>query len=295
MGRQKRIFAQSAIKNIRQYNYYLDRLCELGTSMFEWSGVPDTVDVQYLERQLYFAGRAVFFYDEVIGYLALKCGIGSSLDVYGKPTQIQAIGVNGYQAQLDQSNSVMIYNNIIKRPTEPDMRIFAEECAELDRIISVNARAQKTPVLIKCNEKQRLTLENVYMQWDGNEPIVWGDETLDTNGVTVLRTDAPYVGKELTELKVAKWNEALTTLGISNANFMKRERLISDEVLRSQGGTVASRYSRLDMRQTACKQINDMFGLNMWCEFKDDYKEVVEDEGENSQGEEKKGKERRSE
>ena len=31
------------------------------------------------------------------------------------------------------------------------------------------------------------------------------------------------------------------------------------------------------MRQSACKQINDMFGLNISVDFRQDYKEIVED------------------
>ena len=64
-------------------------------------------------------------------------------------------------------------------------------------------------------------------------------------------------------------------MGISNTNVTKKERLISDEVLRSQGGTIASRYSRLEMRRQACKAINEMFPeLNVQCDYRDDFREV---------------------
>ena len=122
---------------------------------------------------------------------------------------------------------------------------------EIDRTIDVNINAQKTPILIQASETQRLSLKNLYMKYEGNEPYIFADNTLNKDCLQVLRTDAPYVSDKLFTLKMAIWNEYLTHIGITNTAFEKRERLVSDEVVRSQGGTIASRYSRLDMRRKA--------------------------------------------
>ena len=64
--------------------------------------------------------------------------------------------------------------------------------------------------------------------------------------------------------------------------------MVSDEVTRSQGGTVASRYSRLNARRQACEQINKMFGLNIECNFREDYQfseEVMDFAKDNQSGE----------
>ena len=65
----------------------------------------------------------------------------------------------------------------------------------------------------------------------------------------------------------------LTFKGISNLNIQKKERLVSDEVTRSQGGTIASRYSGLNARRRACELINDMFGLDIDCDYREDFRE----------------------
>ena len=52
--------------------------------------------------------------------------------------------------------------------------------------------------------------------------------------------------------------------------------MITDEVTRNQGGVVASRYSRLESRRQACEQINDMFGLDIWCDYRKDFQDVQE-------------------
>ena len=69
----------------------------------------------------------------------------------------------------------------------------------------------------------------------------------------------------------------MTYLGISNINITKKERLITDEVTRNQGGTIASRYSRLESRRQACEKINKMFGLDIWCDYREDFQSIISD------------------
>ena len=280
MGRRKRDreFWESADLNNASYIQYYDRLTELSISMFEWRNLPDTVDPRFLELTLFANGMAVFFKDEVEDYLALQCAISGPLNVYRIPIRRRAYAVNGYNRELDDKNSIIIYNNMLHKNSMLDVRMFARELYNLDRAISVNANAQKTPILIRCDENQRLTLENLYMDYDGNKPVIYGDKGLNPNALSVLKTDAPYVADKLYTLKTQKWNEALTYLGISNVNITKRERLITDEVTRNQGGTIASRYSRLQSRRMACEQINRMFGLNVQCDYREDYQEIVDAE-----------------
>ena len=283
MSRRKRDreFWESADLNNAAYIQYYDRLTELSISMFEWRNLPDTVDPRFLELTLFSNGMAVFFKEED-DYLALQCAISGPLDVYRIPVRRRAYAVNGFNRELDNKNSVIIYNNMLHKNSMLDVRMFARDLYNLDRAISVNANAQKTPILIRCAENERLSLENVYMNYDGNKPVIFADKQLNPNALTVLKTDAPYVADKLYTLKTQKWNEALTYLGISNVNITKRERLITDEVTRNQGGTIASRYSRLESRREACKQINKMFGLDIQCDYREDYQEVVDAEDSDS-------------
>lgn len=275
MGRVKdRNFWESARYNKDGFMQYFDRLTELSISMFEWKNLPDTIDERFLELALFGDGMAIFFEDEVLGYLALRTMIGGRLDVYQIPTERTAYASNGYNKHLDNENSVIIFNNMIHTNSTRVVETYARRLYELDRIIDVNAKAQKTPVFIQCEETQRLVMKNLYMKYDGNEPFIFGDKSLNPNALKVLKTDAPYVADKIYQLKTQLWNEALTYLGISNLNVQKKERMISDEVIRNQGGTIASRYSRLESRRKACEQINDMFGLDIECNYREDYREA---------------------
>lgn len=278
MSRRKdRQFWESAIMNNSTFRQYYNRLVELSISMFEWKNLPDSVDPRFLELTLFTDGQAVFFEDEVLGYLALQNAMGGGFDVYRIPTNRRAYAVNGYQKQLNENDSVIIYNNYLHTNSMLDVQMFAKRLYNLDRAIDVNANAQKTPILLLCDDSERLTLENMYMQYDGNKPVIKGVKGLNPNAFTVLKTDAPYVADKLYQLKTQIWNEALTYLGISNMNITKKERLITDEVTRNQGGTIASRYSRLQARREACKKINEMFGLDIWCDYREDFQEIDND------------------
>ena len=272
--RKNRQFNESAIVNKLTYTQYVDRLTELSISMFEWQNLPDTIDERFIEMTLFNKGWSVFFEDKDLGYLALEGMIGGRLNVYKIPIWRTAYASNGYQKKLNIDNSVIIYNNMIHTNSYVGVINYAKRLWDIDRAIDVNAKAQKTPVLITCNDKQKLTLKNLYMQYEGNEPVIFGYDNLNTDAIKSIQTGAPYVADKLYTLKTQIWNEALTYLGISNVNYNKKERMITDEVLRNQGGVIASRYSRLESRRKACKEINKMFGLNIWCDYRQDYQTI---------------------
>ncbi len=281
MGNKRRtanLFEDSARLNNLTYVQYLNRLTELAISMFEWKNLPPSVDARYLELHLFETGCMVYFNDEVLGNICLDCMANGRLGIYGDPVLRRAYsGYNNYNALLKESNSVIIWNNYLHTNSILDTKMFARRLYVLDRIIDVNANAQKTPVLVQGTEKQRLTLINLYKEFDGNAPFIFGDNNLDLNVLKVLQTGAPYVCDKLYTLKTQIWNEALTYLGISNINIQKRERLITDEVTRNQGGTIASRYSRLNSRREAAKKINAMFGTNIEVNYREDFQQVDND------------------
>lgn len=271
-------FNSSATDNNLTFRQYLDRLTELSISMFEWRNLPPTVDARYIELQLFETGCMVYFDDDVLGNLCLNCLYNGQFDVYGNPISRRAYSkYNNYQKTLSPDNSVVIWNNYLHTNSIMQVIQYAKRLYNLDRIIDVNANAQKTPVLVQATEKQRLTMLNLYKEYDGNAPFIFGDKNLDLNMLKAISTGAPYVCDKIYQLKTQIWNEALTYLGISNINIQKKERLITDEVTRNQGGTIASRYSRLESRREAVKKINEMFDTNIEVNYREDFQQVDND------------------
>lgn len=272
---QDRMFWNRVAKDKYIDNEYYRRLVELSCVMFEWKNLPDGIDPRFLELGLFRDGHMLFFKDEELGdsgkFLVTRCALGGPRDVYNIPINRRAYANNGYQNQLNNENSVIIWNNYLRMGSFADIIVKAERLSQIDQQIDVNCNAQKTPVLILCDENQKLTLLNAYEQYEGNSPVIFGDSSMNFDGISSVNTGAPFVAKDLYELKTQYWNEALTYLGISNVSFQKKERMVSDEVSRNMGGVIANRYSRLNMRKEACKQINAMFQTNIQVEYREDF------------------------
>lgn len=271
-----RDFWDSANSNEYSAIYYLNRLTELAMAMFEWENLPKEIDWRFLEYILYYDGKALFAKEDAMDeYIITKVALSGKMNFYRVPEKRRAYADNGYQKDYTNKDSIVIFNNMLRLPAYPAMWFYARKLWEVDRTVDINIKAQKTPVLILADEDERLTMKNVYMQYDGNQPVIYGSKNLGLqNNIQVLKTEAPYLADKLMQLKNQIWNEALTYLGISNMNVQKKERLISDEAIRSMGGTIASRQSRLEMRREACQQINDMFGLKIDVNYREDYREM---------------------
>ena len=142
------------------------------------------------------------------------------------------------------------------------MELFALRLYEAERTADVNIKAQKTPVLLLMDEKQRLTMENIYSQYDGNKPVIFGDKnSLGENVIKAINTQAPFIADKIIDYKKEIWNEALTFLGINNIMVDKKERLITDEANSNNELINLNLQSYLAPRQEACRQFNEKFGF----------------------------------
>lgn len=260
-------FDNSAVVNARTYDYYLQRMINLAVNRFKWQNLPETIDARFIELSLLSNGSAVFFYDEILGYLCIKVMYGAPLNVYQLPVQYRAFGDNGYQKELNINDSVIIWDNYTHTPPWNALTLFAYRLYSLRRTYDVNLNQQKFPTIIKSSDSQRLTMINLMKKYDGNVPFIFGDKSLDTSGIEVLDLKAPYNLANLsTEIQNA-WCEALTYLGIENNKITKQERLITDELESSLGDVEAQRLIALNARREACEKINTMFGLDVWVDF----------------------------
>lgn len=267
--------------NVNSFIKYRDQLMELGMTMIGWDFSKISKEKrQFLnQRQIeyheYFKGATVFFEDKELGaYLCLPVILGGMFDLDDVPKKRVAYAKNGYRKELDESNSVIIYNNYLRKPSCYTVNHYANRLADLENAIDVNCKAQKTPVAIICDENERLSMENLYAKYEGNYPFIFGERDLDLKGIRAIQTGAPFVADKMYQIKMQIWNEALTHLGISNISYQKKERLVSDEVIRNMGGTIASRYSRLEVRRDAVDKIRDMFGVEIEVDFREDFRQA---------------------
>lgn len=268
----------SMMINNQTYIDYLDRLRLIATSLFTWEKLDEYAGIgasRFLEQSLYDNGRACFVQDKELGYLALKVNPSDKLNVYNLPIRVMAWSI-GYNKEYDFNDIVYIMNNELQLPTSKSIQLFAYRLYETERTIDTNLIAQKTPVLIEGDTKTILTLKNVYMQYSGNTPFIFGNKQFDiSNKLNVLKTDAPYLIDKLELHKHEIWNEALTYLGIDNANTDKKERLITDEV--ESNNELINYYLNCfyKTRKKACDDINEKFGLDIKIKLNKDVLELI--------------------
>lgn len=272
LKKQRNLFYDALFDTVRYNSFYRDRLTDIALSCVKWKNLPAEIDPRFLEWCLFYDGMAIFFKDDVINqYVCIQVMPSGNFNMYRVPTQRTAYAVNGYQnTELNESNSVIIYNNLIRKPSASDIEIYATKLTNIDLTINVNVNAQKTPIAIVCDETQKLTFQNLYQQYSGNIPFIFGDKSLNLENVKVINTKADYKAEDLNKLKMDTWNEALTYLGVSNVQYQKKERINSEEINRSMGGAFASRRSRLKARQNAVDEINRLFDLDIEVEFEDE-------------------------
>ena len=266
------------IKNNQMYIDYLDRLKLIATSLFTWEGLDEVAGTgasRFLELVLYENGRAMFTKDDELGYIVLKVLPDDKFNIYMLPTKVQGFSFE-FNKDYDFDDIVYIMNNNLCKPTFETLRLMAYRLYEVETTIETNLIAQKTPVLIEGDTKTILTLKNVYMQYSGNIPFIFGSKKFDINNkLNVLKTDAPYLLDKLALHKHEVWDEMLTFLGINNANTDKKERLITDEV--NSNNELINYYLNCfyKPRKDACDELNKKYGLNIKVTLNQDIKKLL--------------------
>ena len=276
---------ENQLSNFRTYQMYLREMLTLAENVFEFENLPDFIDVAFLNKKLLRDGSIAFFKDEYLGVIALPYTVMGTLDIYQRPQKIMAIAPNGsYRRILNPDEYVIMYDNNGRYPLFLDITQYAERIALDTRTIDINILQQRTPRFWKTSSDKERSVRDIINNVDALENTVITYDDINIDDIQLILEPAPYVADKIDIQKEKLWNEFLRLIGIANMNFQKKERNIKDEVLASQGGTIASRYSRFEPRQKAIKQINEKFGTNINVRYYDGIptseKDVIEDKEE---------------
>ena len=273
----KKYIAYADTRNSEVFWYNFNRLKLKAISMFEWINLPKEIDERYLELMLCQNGHVCFFKDQLVPdvdtYFALQCTLGGRFNVYNIPTVYQIYTASGYNTRRTAEDSVIIYNNLLHSPTVPLLMYHAYNIANVERTIEINLNQLKRPYIFLVPENQRYTFIKLVNDIKNNQDVIIGNKDLNLDNINPINTITPNNTLDLYTLKKRYYNEALTDMGINNLNVDKKERLVSDEVSSNDEDVLINRNSMLYARKMACKQINDMFGLDIDVKFRNDFME----------------------
>lgn len=265
-------FEDAMLLNSRTYTDYLERMKKIALSMFEWVNLPNSMNARYLEMCLYYKGQAALLYDENNGYINTQAADSGYINIYGLPTKINCFSYS-YNTMRDlyvpdatgqeiTDECILVMNNYERIPTCATIELFAKRLAEAQRSADININAMRTPILIRTDKNQELSMRNTYAQYEGNTPVLFADKyQLNPDDIKVFKTDAPFIAKDIMEYKVQIWNEFLTFIGVSNLSE-KRERLITSEIDSNNELVNLNLQSYLAPRKKACQEFNEKYGLS---------------------------------
>lgn len=264
---------KAKIRTTRLWLMYFYQLISLSENTFTFKNFPKTIDLEYVNKTLVRNGSIAFYYDEDLEQLvALPYVIIGKLNIYGKPRQIQCIAPNGFKSKtLKTGEFVIMYDNTSYRPIYYDLREYADRLTDIVRTRDVNLKQQKTPRILQVPEEKRLSIINAIEQVDDYEDCIYGYDNLNVDGIDSILSTAPFLLDKLDTHFNNIWAEAMRFIGISQLSYVKKERMITDEVEKTQGGNIASRYSRFNPRKKAVDKINELFSAYLDSDIEVEY------------------------
>ena len=253
--------------NVNQLNNYM---LAKTLSMFEYTGLPETIPAKELEKILQLKGFA--FITEANGKLyAFACSKSGEQDAYGNPLQVTI--ANPY---LKFNKTLNIdADGVLFSSDEMDLGLYPlfEKCNtqlvenEITMMLwGFNARTQK---LISAPDDKTKESADLYLKKiiDGDLSVIGENALFD--GVKVQATQN---GQGATIQSMIEYHQYIKSVlfnevGISSNFNMKRERLVSGEVEQSEDSLFPFVYNMLQCRQNAVKAINEKYGLNITVDF----------------------------
>ena len=278
-------FKDAVLLNDASYFDYLDRMRKIALSMFEWQGLPDSMNARYLEMTLFYKGQAGLLYDKDYGFINTQATDSGYINIYGLPSRIQCYSYR-YNEMRDlyikgsgepkDKEAILVLNNYDRTPTATTLQLFAYRLAQAQRTADVNIMAQRTPILLTTDQRQEFSMRKLYEQYDGNTPVIWADKNsgLNPDAVRAIKTDAPFIANDILQYKIAIWNEFLSFLGISNLDE-KRERLITSEIDSNNELVNMNLQSYLIPRKKACEEFNEKYGMNIDVKVRSDLYNII--------------------
>jgi len=274
-------------KNQRENNeQYLDtfnNLCDIFLNLFEWKGLPETCNARALEQVLLFQGKVLFFRHHDNGAF-MHCPFnfdGDQINFYGEWTRYRTNAPGYQQVEYTDENSYVIRNTPTMFPTWMTLDIYARKLFDNARAIDVVQQTMKRPFLIAGTKDLVLTIEKIMAGVEENEWIkILNKEVMDKSAFEFF--PIPNNGQNL----YALWDnyrnnmsEIYKRIGIRFLTSDKAERLVTKEATGNTNITQANGDMLLDIRQLACKGINEMFGLNISVDYKHDYVRDLDESG----------------
>ena len=261
----------------------LEELC----GMFEYEGLPESIDTDFLELYLITGGMASIRQDKYNNYVAMMACEGSDPNAYGLGQIIISTTRNGQVFEDDRDGELVAfgYNNSTKTPCMDYFKLGAD-IAEIDTSLDFLVWYSRVSRLYAVSdEKQKKMIEDAFKNVKKGVPMTVVSDNLikaiesGDNGLEAYDlTDADFADKimRLCEYREARFKWFGDRYGMAKHSVAKMAQVSKDE---ANGDVAASLIIPLNMlaaRKRFIKMCNDRFGWSASVHFKGAYLGEVE-------------------
>lgn len=245
---------------------YFTNMLETLVSMFDYTGLPETVDTNFLEQYLISEGIATIAKNDNGDWLAVRGGLCGNISPYGLGTSFTGAWVGGSKTWEIGNNCVLVQNNNIRCP---DLQIlqFADLMAEIDKSSYSNLkRSRLNPIGIAPTENVRKALADAMQNSDdGNYRTILSNNLVSDSNVYTIDLnrvqDIQYL-QYLTQFYDMVQKRFYANYG-HNMNITPfNSQSLKDELHGADSTCWILPLDRLKQRQKAIADFNGLTGLN---------------------------------
>lgn len=238
-------------------------------NLYTWSGIPDTVDIRYFNRELLHTGyAAIFTYD---GEILTSAGAPHGLDKYLRDTRFTVS--NPFLKSVERTigkDCAICFNTLnYRQPEGCDLlvEIFARRLAQIDLSLDTslkNSRAALIAVVDDAEEALKVgaALDNLYK---GESAVITtaASWTPDATKIFPLKPNDSIISAELADCRKNVMAEFYEYLGIDTVAVDKKERTNLIE-MQSNNQQLYINSLRMDAaRERFCKDVKETFGIDI--------------------------------
>ena len=250
--------------------YYRQWMLKKIFGRFEFSGIPDNWDMDYMLECLFIDGLFCIT-DTSMGILPLQCGV-TGINVFNKPTEaIIANPVLGNLRRIIDEDCIIIKLQFDYKGVGWMLDRYSARLAMCDSSISVNLLNSKVTFIgLASSKTQSESMKKMYDMISMGEPAVFvnGDQ-INQEKFFFNNVKQNFVADDIQLLKRKIVNEFLSEIGINNANLDKRERLNSEEVNANNEEMYCNVEHWLENIKEGLDGANRLYGLALDVKLKD--------------------------
>ena len=273
--------SEKFIINKRYISYMLAR----SNRMFEYEGLPETLDASMLEFILQGLGKGVIAEHEGNLY-AFECSFGGKKDAYYRPIEyiVNNSWLNFNKTLTRDKDCVFMRNDSLINGLLPLYKRYAFMLTESDTSMYFALINSRIPFGITApDEKTRLSAEKFLNDIIAGKLAVMADNTF-LEGINSLQLNNTASNIITQQIELQQYIKAsyYNSIGLSSNYNMKRESINSDEAQLDQDALIPLVSDMLKCREEDIEKVNKLFGTNITIKLSELWEhkneEVISDE-----------------